>query len=354
MKFEEALFYAKDLDISSINKAKERFRHIAKPINGLGILEKNFVRIAGMQKTSNININKKALAVVCSDNGVVKKGVSQTGQEVTSIVARQIAEGKTIVCKMADCANTDIFVIDVGMIKDSNHKNIIRKKTAYSTNDISEKPAMTKIQAIKTIETGIEIVKDLKSQNYNIILTGEMGIGNTTTSSACASVLLNESVEKVTGKGAGLSDKMLKRKIEIIKKAIEINKPESDNPIDILHKLGGFDIAAMSGIFIGGAVYNIPIVIDGFISSVSAVIAGRICPKCINYMLASHCSDEPASKSLLKELNLQPVIYAQMCLGEGTGAVSVMPVYDMTAKIYNEMGNFSDMNIEEYKDYDES
>ena len=210
-------------------------------------------------------------------------------------------------------------------------------------------PAMTREEAQQALETGISMVEELKNKGYSLIATGEMGIGNTTTSSAVASVLLNEEVEKMTGRGAGLSSEGMTRKINAIKKAIEINQPDPTDGVDVLSKVGGFDIAGMAGIFIGGAVYGVPIVIDGFISAVAALAAARICPLVKEYMLASHVSKEPAAHLILEALGLSAPLHCGMCLGEGTGAVVLFPILDLACGVYNGMSTFQDIQVEEYK-----
>ena len=227
--------------------------------------------------------------------------------------------------------------------------NILNRKIAYGTDNILKGPAMSRENAIKAIETGINLVGNMKECGYNIIATGEMGIGNTTTSSAIASVLLNAPVEEVTGKGAGLTSKGLERKIQVIKESIRLNDPDLNDPIDVLSKVGGYDIAGLAGVFIGGAVYNIPIVIDGFISAVAALVASKIEHKTIEYMLPSHVSKEPAGKMLLEALDLKPFITCEMCLGEGSGAVALLPILDMACTVYNKMSSFNDIGIEQYK-----
>ena len=222
-------------------------------------------------------------------------------------------------------------------------------KIAYGTDNMLKGPAMTRENAVKAIEIGISLVKHMKNCGYDIIATGEMGIGNTTTSSAIASVLLNEPVESVTGKGAGLTSSGLERKIQVIKESIKLNSPNANDPLDVLSKVGGYDIAGLVGVFIGGAVYNIPIVIDGFISAVAALVASRIEPKTIQYMIPSHVSKEPAGKMLLDALALKPFITCEMCLGEGSGAVALFPILDMACTVYNKMSSFDDIGIEEYK-----
>lgn len=349
MRLQEAIENIIDIDICAVEETKEKFSHIAKPLNGLGLLEEYFIKISGMQRTSDIDISKKAVVIMCADNGVVCQGVTQTNQDVTAIVAKQIALKNTTVCKMAEICLADVIPVDIGVAKDLNYNGIVQSKIGYGTNDISKGSAMTREQAIKSIEVGINLVGSLKNKGYKMIATGEMGIGNTTTSSACAAVLLNKTVEDVTGRGAGLSTQGLLNKIEVIKKAININNPNKNDAIDVLSKLGGFDIGGMTGLFIGGAMFGVPIIIDGFISAISALLASMLCDKCINYMLPSHCSKEPASYLIFERLKLEPILFAQMALGEGTGAVSVMPLYDMINNIYYNMPKFSDMNIEEYK-----
>jgi nicotinate-nucleotide--dimethylbenzimidazole phosphoribosyltransferase len=208
---------------------------------------------------------------------------------------------------------------------------------------------MTRQQAIQAIEVGIDIVFELKEKGIQIIATGEMGIGNTTTSSAIASVLLELPVETVTGKGAGLSNAGLERKIEVIKKAIERNKPGKDDPIDVLSKVGGYDIAGLAGLYIGGAAARIPVVIDGFISAVAALIAIRMEPKVADYMIPSHESKENAGRLILEALSYTPYITCEMCLGEGTGAIALFPLLDMGLAVYHQMSTFEQIEIEAYQ-----
>jgi nicotinate-nucleotide--dimethylbenzimidazole phosphoribosyltransferase len=208
---------------------------------------------------------------------------------------------------------------------------------------------MTRQQAIRAIEAGIDTVFELKEKGYNIIATGEMGIGNTTTSSAVTSVLLDLPVEMVTGKGAGLSNAGLERKIEVIKKAIERNKADKSDPIDVLSKLGGYDIAGLVGIFIGGAAARMPIVIDGFITAAAALIAIRIEPEVYDFIMPSHVSKENGGKILLNAMGMQPYITCDMCLGEGTGAITLFPLLDMSLAVYRQMSTFEQINIDAYQ-----
>jgi len=345
MVYIEQIKNIKDLDIAAMEKAKARWDNIAKPVGSLGAFEDIVVKLAGITGSADVNLDKKAVIVMCADNGVLAQGVAQTPGGITAVMAGFIADKRSSVCIMARKANADIIPVDIGMFTRISNKNILDHHIADGTNDFTQGPAMTKEQAQKAIQIGIELVKDCKEKGYKIIATGEMGIGNTTTSSAVASVLLGLSAEKVTGRGAGLSDEGLARKISTIKRGIEINKPDETDAFDVLHKLGGFDIAGLCGVFLGGAIHGIPVVIDGFISSVSALVAERICPGARDYMIPSHVSAEPACKAVLDELGLHPVIHAGMRLGEGTGAVAVLPLIDMALAVYHDLMTFKDIGM---------
>lgn len=349
MNLDKYLSMSNCIDIDSIDKVKQRFLNIAKPINGLGIIEDNFIKCGGIQHTEKVDISKKCVIVMCSDNGVVESGISQTNQYVTKIVAQQISLNKTIVCKMCEMSNADVIAVDVGINGEIGKFSIIDKKIENGTFNITKGAAMSRENAVKSIIAGIEMAEYAKKKEYNLIGCGEMGIGNTTTSSACACVLFNKKPFEVTGRGAGLSSEMLKNKIKVIQQAIDINKPNPKDAIDILSKVGGFDIGAMAGLFIGSTIFNIPVIIDGFVSGIAAVIAYMICENYKDYMIASHCSNEPASKFVIEKLSLKPILFAQMCMGEGTGAATVFPMFDMMQNIYYNMPFFEDMNIEKYK-----
>lgn len=359
MKLEEILKNIEDIDEKSMDEADRRWDSIAKPLKSLGLLEGAIIKIAGIIKNSRVSLDKKALIIMCADNGVVEEGVTQTGQEVTANVTENFTDEKATVSIMSKSIGVDVFPVDIGIYRDMDGAlkedeeikpfNILNRKIAYGTDNMLKGPAMTRENAVKAIEIGISLVKHMKNCGYDIIATGEMGIGNTTTSSAIASILLNEPVESVTGKGAGLTSSGLERKIQVIKESIKLNSPNANDPLDVLSKVGGYDIAGLVGVFIGGAVYNIPIVIDGFISAVAALVASRIEPKTIQYMIPSHVSKEPAGKMLLDALALKPFITCEMCLGEGSGAVALFPILDMACTVYNKMSSFDDIGIEEYK-----
>ena len=274
------IFTNKDLDtyiekIGHINSdycrlAQEKWDKVGKPLRSLGRLEDMVIQLAGITESINPKADKKAVVIFCSDNGVVSEGVTQTGQSVTAVVAQNFTKGIATVNSFAGVAGAKVIPVDVGINKDmSSVDGIINKKVAYGTKNMAIQAAMTKSECIEAIIVGIELVGNLKKDGFNMIITGEMGIGNTTTSSAVLSVLENIPVEKVTGRGAGLTKSGINHKIDVIKKAIAVNRPESSDVIDVLSKLGGFDICAITGAFLGGAIYHIPVIIDGFISAVA-------------------------------------------------------------------------------------
>jgi len=335
----------KPLCTKSMDDAKRKLDNIAKPVGSLGEFENVIVRLAGIQRTVNVDVQKRCVVVMCADNGVLAQGVAQTPAQITAVMSEVIAKRKSSVCIMAGKTNTDVYPIDIGLLTRVPHEGIADKHISNGTADFTLGPSMTADQAYDAINVGIETAQLLKTRGYRLIATGEMGIGNTTTSSAMASILLNTDVQTVTGRGAGLSDERLLKKIAAIRKAVEINRPDAADAFDVLHKLGGYDIAGMCGLFIGGAMHGMPVVIDGVISSVAALTAARLCPACADYMLASHVSAEPAGRLLLKALGKKPLLHADMRLGEGTGAVAVLPLIDMMLAVYNELLTYSDIGM---------
>jgi nicotinate-nucleotide--dimethylbenzimidazole phosphoribosyltransferase len=341
----------KPLSQTAMVEAKRHWDSIAKPLESLGVFEDMVIQMAGIFGKDSVRLDKKAIVVMCSDNGVVVEGVTQTDSTVTAIVTENFAKGIASVNHMAGAAGAKVIPVDIGVNRDIQHPNLINKKVAYGTKNMANEPAMTREQALQAIIAGIDVVKSLKEDGYEIIGTGEMGIGNTSTSSAIASILLDLPVEMVTGKGAGLPSEGVLRKIQVIKKAIHNNQPDSTDPIDVLAKVGGFDIAGMTGLFLGGAIHGIPVVIDGFISSISALIAARLSKTAISYMLPSHLSKEPASMLIMKELGITPVIHGGLALGEGTGTALLFSMLDLILKVYQFNSTFDDIQVEAYKKF---
>ncbi len=338
----------KPADKSAYNAAKERWDSVAKPLGSLGLFEESVCKIAAVQGTPDVDISRRAVVVFCADNGVVSERVSQSDSSVTSLCAREIAEGHSNINALAKVYGADVVAIDIGIAEELNCAKLLDRTIAHGTKNIAVGAAMTMEETERSICVGMDIVKKLKDSGINIIVSGEMGIGNTTTSAAIASVLLGLEPSEVTGRGAGLDSAGLARKISVIERAIEVNKPDKKDPLDALAKLGGFDIAGIVGLFLGGAFYNVPVVIDGAISAVASLLAKRIAPDCTDYMLASHVSAEPVGKLLLDELGLKPVITAEMRLGEGTGGIMLLPLLDGALSIYNNAHRFDDIGLERY------
>jgi nicotinate-nucleotide--dimethylbenzimidazole phosphoribosyltransferase len=328
--------------------ASRRWVSVAKPLNSLGILEDMVVKLAGIQGTEAVDIERRCCLTFCADNGVVAEGVTQTDSSVTAAVARSIARGTGNICQMARVARCDVFAVDVGMLKAVDEPNVIDRRVAPGTKNIARGPAMTGEECLQAIAAGEALVREMAEQGYTMIATGEMGIGNTTTASAVACALTGAEVARMTGRGAGLSDEGLTRKRAAVERALAVNRPDPGDALDALMKVGGFDIAAMAGAFLGGAKHGVSVLVDGFISSVAALCAQRMLPESKNFMLATHVSREPAGAFMLEALGLQPVITAGMALGEGTGAVAAMPLLDMALAVYRG-ATFDDIAVEAYK-----
>ena len=332
-------------------QAQRRWDHVAKPLNSLGKLEKLIIQIAGVQNTPDVHIDKRCALVFCADHGVVAEGVSQSGSEVTALVAKSIADGTANINLMAGVSHTDVFAVDMGML--NAVPGTIDRRIAAGTQNMAQGPAMTRAQVGQAIQAGIDLVGEMKTRGYQLIATGEMGIGNTTASTAIACMLLECAPEVLTGRGAGLSDAGLLRKREAITRALNINQPDPSDPLDVLAKVGGFEIAGMTGAFLGGIQHGVPIIIDGVISAVAALAAARICPAAADVMLPSHMSREPAMVRIMEELGVEPILHADMALGEGTGAVALLPLLDMALLVYHGPHTFDDLGMAAYTPQEE-
>ncbi len=335
-------------DKGAYARAKERWDSIAKPLGSFGLLEEAVCRLAAVTGSEDIDISKRCAAVMCADHGVVAEGVTQCGSEVTAECAAAIAEGRSNINAVAERFGIDVVAVDVGIGRDVRCDRLIDRKVAYGTADIARGAAMTSEQAERALTVGMDIIGELKAKGYGLIITGEMGIGNTTSVSAIASVLLGLPPERVTGRGAGLSSEGLSRKLKAVQRAIAVNRPDPRDPYDVLRKLGGFEIAAMTGMFLGGAYYRVPVVIDGVISAAAAALACMTEPLCGEYMLASHISHEPASEGLLRICGQRAVIDAELRLGEGTGGALLVPLLDGALALYNNSHRFAETSIERY------
>lgn len=346
MTLEECIAGIQETDHLAERAAEKRWDAIAHPLHSLGKLEDVIVQCAGIQHTEKVDLKKKALLIFCSDNGVVEEGVTQTGQEVTAQVAENFLNEKATAGILCRHTGAEICPVDIGIYRDTALRNL---KVAYGTKNMTKGPAMTREEAIQALETGINLALEKKEEGVRVLATGEMGIGNTTTSSAICSVLLDEPVERMTGRGAGLTGEGLERKKDAIRRAIEVNRPDPKDPIDVLSKVGGFDLAGMAGVYLAGAALGLPVVMDGFISSAAALLASRIAPSASSYMIASHVSTEPAAAFLLKSMGKEAFLTCDMSLGEGSGAVMLFPLLDMAQEVYFKMSTFEEDDIEAYQ-----
>ena len=332
-------------------KVLENWDAIAKPLDGMGKFEVITAQIGSILGSDEIDITKKAVIIMCADNGIVEEGISQSGQEVTTAVAMQLAKGVSSVGKMAASIGADIIPIDIGINGEEQIEGLLNRKIRPGTRNFRKEPSMTREEAVRAIYIGMEIVEDCMQKGYHILATGEMGIGNTTTSSAVAAALLRCEADEVTGRGAGLCDDKLQRKKQIIAEAINKYNLHNADPLTVLEKVGGLDIAGLAGVCIGGGIYHIPVVLDGVISMTAALLAERIVPGTIKYLIPSHKGKEPAVKKLMEELHLEPVIDGKMALGEGTGAVMMLSLLDMALCVYREKTLFSDIKVKQYERY---
>lgn len=347
MTVKELISNIASVDAAAIERAQVKWNRVAKPLGSLGKLEALLIQIAGITGSEQIDLSKKAVVSFCADNGVVEEGVTQCGQEVTTSVAVSMARGTSSVCRMASVVGAQVYPVDIGMKYPAEIPNLRNCSVGRGTMNFTKGPAMSREAAERAILIGAQFAFEMNTQGYRLLAAGEMGIGNTTTSSAIVSVLLNLPVEQVTGRGAGLSTEGLTRKVNAIKRGIAVNSPDPNDPLDVLAKLGGFDLAGMVGFYLGCAAANIPVILDGFISHAAALVAVRMCPNLSGYLLPSHVSDEPASSVVLDALGLRPCITANMRLGEGTGAVALMPLLDMALAVY-QAPTFDELEIEAY------
>ncbi|HOM02381.1 MAG TPA: nicotinate-nucleotide--dimethylbenzimidazole phosphoribosyltransferase [Acetivibrio sp.] len=337
-----------ELHKEPMDTVQRRLDSLSKPLGSLGRLEDIVRKLAGITGEIYPCVDKKAIVIMCSDNGVVEEGVSSCPKDVTSKVTRNFFRGITGINAFAKHTGSDIVVVDIGVDDDIDCEGLVKRKIRKGTWNIAKGPAMTRDEAIKAIEVGISVVGELAKKGVNLLGTGEMGIGNTTTSSAVSTVLTNSKAEDMVGRGAGLSDEALRKKISIVKKAIEVNSPDLNDPVDVLSKVGGFDIAGLAGCFIGASAYRIPILIDGFISATAALVAVRMEPKVQNFIFPSHGSAEPGSKKVLEALGFEPMLNLKMRVGEGTGAALAFHIFDCAVSVYRNMGTFEDAYIDKY------
>lgn len=330
------------LDRSAMTAAEEYQARLAKPPGSLGRLEEISIQLAGITGRVHNALNKKQLLVFAADNGVVAEGVSSAPQSVTKQQTINLMRGKTGAAVLAKHFGCGLTVCDVGVNADIYESAVLNRKIAYGTQNICTGPAMTREQTLQAILTGAEIARTVDA---DVIGVGEMGIGNTTTSSAVLAVLLGADVEAVTGRGGGITEESFRKKKAVIRTAIEVNRPDRDDLVGVLSKVGGFDLAAMCGAFLGAAAARRPAVIDGFISTAAALCAVRLCPNVRGYLVPSHASFEIGYRLAMEAMDLRPLFDLGMRLGEGSGCPLAFQVLDAACAVINDMATFDEAGI---------
>ena len=343
-KIKEILASIRPLDEDAMEKARERQAGLAKPPGSLGRLEEFSVQLAGITGEVICRIEKKQLLVFAADNGVAAEGVSSAPQSVTLQQTVNLTRHKTGASVLARHFGCGVTVCDVGVNAEVGEPAVLNRKIAYGTGDIALGPAMSREQAVTAVVTGYELALAAEA---DVLGVGEMGIGNTTTSAAVLSVLLGLDSEAVTGRGGGLTEDAFHRKKDVIRRAIEVNAPDRDDPLDVLAKVGGFDLAAMCGAFLGAAASRRPAVIDGFISAVAALCAVRLCPAVRGYLVPSHASYEIGYRLAMEAMGLEPVLLLGMRLGEGSGCPLMFEVLSAACAVMRDMATFGEAGIDD-------
>ncbi len=333
-------------DVRAMAWAQRRLDDLTKPPGSLGVLEKMARQIAGITGQPRPALPEKTCILMAGDHGVTEEGVSSYPSEVTAQMVLNFLAGGAAMSVLARHAGARLVVVDVGVKSDlPQHPLLLGRKVAHGTANMALGPAMTREQAVAALEVGIGVAEECIRDGAGILGTGEMGIGNTTPSTAIVALYRGCNVAEVCGRGTGLNSEQLKRKISVIEKALAVNRPDPGDPLDVLAKVGGLEIAALAGVMLAAAAGRVPVVVDGFISGAAALIAAAIAPVCREYMIASHLSEEPGHKMMLELLGLEPCLHMNMRLGEGTGAALAMLLIDGAIKIINEMATFSEAGV---------
>lgn len=338
------------IDYSLGERIQKRLDNLTKPQGSLGRLEELAKQIVEITRNEAPPIKNKVIFTMAGDHGITEEGVSAYPKEVTAQMVYNFLRGGAGINVLAKHIGARVIVVDMGVACDLEpHSELVIKKVNYGTKNMTKGPAMSRREAIESIEKGVEVFEDEFKKGIDIIGTGDMGIGNTTPSSAIASVITGKPVEDMAGKGTGINDSTLSHKIEVIKKALSVNKPDGQNAIDVLSKVGGFEIGGLAGVILGGASKRIPVVIDGFISGASALIAYQLEPKVKNYLIAAHCSVEKGHRIILNYIGLDPLLDLNLRLGEGTGAALGISIIEASIKILTEMATFEEAKVSREK-----
>jgi nicotinate-nucleotide--dimethylbenzimidazole phosphoribosyltransferase len=345
MLLETTIEEIRELNVEAMEKARQHQMNLIKPYGSLGLLESVAVKIAGITGEISPNLEKKVVLTCAGDHGVAAKGVSAADQEVTIQMLRGMLNGGAAINVLSRHVGAEVVCVDMGIKKPVDDPCLVVKRVGPGTCDISEGPAMTEEQARAAVEGGIEAAHDEIKKGAQLLATGDLGIGNTTPSSAVLAAFTGIPVDVIIGKGTGIKNDVLQRKIRIVKQALQNNKPDPRDGLDVLAKVGGFEIGGIAGVILGAASKGVPVVIDGLISGAGAMIARALASQSVDYMIASHLSEEPGHKIMLTWLGLKPMLHMNMRLGEGTGAVLAFNLIDAALKIVREMATFDSAGV---------
>lgn len=343
---EETIGKIEPVDKEYIERAQAHLDNLTMPQGSLGRLLELAKKVAGITRSLNPSYENKVLVVMAGDHGVVEEGVSAFPQEVTRQMVYNFVRGGAAINVLSRHIGARVYVVDMGVAADLSplvrQGKIICKKIALGTRNFAQEAAMSRQQALAAIEAGIEIVQEISQKGLDILGVGDMGIGNTTPSSAIVAAITKREVAQVTGRGTGIDGETLKRKIKVIEEGLRINRPKPTDPVDVLAKVGGFEIGGMAGCILGTCALRIPVVIDGFISTAAALIATELVPRAKEYIFASHRSVEIGHKAMLRKMGLKPLLNLEMRLGEGTGAALAISLIEVAIKIMTQMATFSE------------
>lgn len=346
-KLESTIENIGNLVEEAMKEAKRRQDSLTKPLESLGVLEDLSIKVAGITGNPLPEIKHKVIITMAGDHGVVREGVTAYPQEVTPQMVYNFVGGGAGINVLARHMGARVVVVDMGVAADIENPEVVDKKIGYGTGSMAKGPAMSREEAIQSIEAGIAVFESELERGLDIVGVGDMGIGNTTPSSAITAVMTGASVEKVTGRGTGIDDRIFENKIKVIEQAIKLNKPHPKDAIDVLTKVGGFEIGGMAGVYLAGAAHRKPVVVDGFISGAAALLAYGLEPKVKDYLIASHCSVEVGHEVLLDWIGIKPLLNLDLRLGEGTGATLGINLVEAGCRILSEMATFADAGVAE-------
>jgi len=347
-KLEKAIAGIKGLNKTAMARAQARQDDLTKPQGSLGRLEEMSIRLAGIQGVEKPKIQEKAVIVMAGDHGVIQEKIVDWPQEVTAQMVLNFLNGGAGINVISSAVGARVVVVDMGVATDLDpHPALISKRIAKGTRNMAKGPAMSKDQALAAIEAGLDVLEAEAQKGLDIVATGDMGICNTSPSAAICAVLTGQPVGEVTGRGTGIDEAQLVHKIDVIRMAVEVNKPDRHDPMDVLAKVGGYEIGGLAGVMIGAAAHGAAVVVDGFISGAAALIAVALAPDVRDYLFAGHLSTEPGHRAMMRHLGLKPVLDLDMRLGEGTGAALAIGIIEASARILSEMATFGEAGVSE-------